>query len=131
MGLSDIQRDLATVHGKVVTVKKRIRSAGRTLRLLFDRRPLDRLEDELDGLSERFAASDAQLIGISPPGDINSRIMVATEFSVVLGARHSAHTVLAEAYRDLSDVRNHLNFLASLLISITALAVAVLGFAVG
>jgi hypothetical protein len=80
----------------------------------------------LDEQLKRFVELDGHLIQhANPPGDVNTAIRNAAQFKFYTAVRDSVRGLLTDAAAVAGSLRNQLDFLGSLALSVLALLVAV------
>lgn len=85
------------------------------------------LEGRLDGLLQKFVRLDAQLIQqANAPSDINTALRSSAQFSIYTAVRDSVRGLLTDTGAAAGSLRNQLDFLGSLWLSLVALIVAVI-----
>jgi hypothetical protein len=123
--------DLPSTYARVVGLKRQIRAVRPTVGLLVRRSPLDQLESQLDELAEQVAAAGAAVLQVAVPADLNSKLAVGAAVTINTARYEATSRVVAEAYRDIGDLRNRLDFLSTLLLSLVGLSIAVIALFTG
>lgn len=127
MELGQIKWSLTELHkdaGQLLTDLLHLRP---TLKLVLWRLPLRDLENRLDEYLRRFVELDGELIKhANPPSDVNTALRNAAQFNFYAAVRDSVRGLLLDSGNVAGSLRNQLDFLGSLALSVVALLVAVI-----
>lgn len=132
MSWGNLKGEFQVLLTQALALKRETRAMRQTVRLWVDRRPLDRIGERLDSLSDSFSQADARLGQAGTlNNNINGLIMEAASYAIVASTRESVRTLIHEAYGDLSDLRSQLNNTVSLVLSLVAIAVSIVAIFFG
>ena len=127
MDLSEIRSELTALHTEASLLLSDAHRTRASIRLVLARRPLVALEERLDGLLQTFVRLDAELIQHAhTPSDINTALRSSAHFAMYTAVRDSVRGLLTDAGAATAALRNQLDFLGSLWLSVIALVVAVI-----
>jgi hypothetical protein len=100
--------ELQGTYAAAAALKAQVRALRPTLRLLIRRSPLDEFERRLDEVCDRLVAAWAQIAAASIPVDLNAKLAAGAVTAIQTAAHEATRAFVAEAYRDIGDIRNRL-----------------------
>jgi hypothetical protein len=127
MAENETLKKLLVIQDKVFDVKSSSRKLNPSLSLVFNRKKVRNQQVLVDQVHEQFLKLNREILArVQIPRNVNDKLIVASNMSILNCSISSIHTLIGETYQELSALNSQLNFYSSLVVALLALLVSII-----